>query len=51
MPEGAETLSLSYLSFTWCVGKSSLCVLRESPLQPVAVDPRSPGKRGHVQRP
>lgn len=31
-----------YLSFTCCVGMSSLCVLQEYPWQPVAVDHRSP---------
>lgn len=38
----AEKLLMSYLSFTWCVGTSSLCVLWESPWQPAAVDHRSP---------
>ncbi len=34
----------SYLSFTCCVGMSSLCVLQESPWQPVAVDHHFPTK-------
>lgn len=37
-------MSASYLSFTWCVGTSSLCVLWESPWQPVAVDHHFPEK-------